>query len=336
MKAARLYGIGDLRIEQVPAPSVTPPNCLRLRVRAAGICGSDLHNFRTGKWITRAAVIPGHEVAGEIIELGEGVKGFRLGDLIVADSRVNCGRCVHCQEGRPNVCPAMGYLGEVMDGGFAEQMILPAARALCVPPDVPAEIAALAEPLGVALRVIRRLDPEPNEPLLIAGAGPIGGFVAMLLAEFGFGPLFIVERNPGRAALVSELSGAEILPLDRDQLLTRVASSTGPRLAVEATGSSDMLRWLLGAVSAGGRIAMVGIFHGECPIDPNLIVERELDLRGCSVFCDEQKEALQLLPRLVAKLTRAIAGPWPLDRLPMDYASLLRGETSALKTIVAP
>jgi (R,R)-butanediol dehydrogenase/meso-butanediol dehydrogenase/diacetyl reductase len=334
MRAARFHGVGDLRIEDVAAPGQPEPGWMRLRVRAAGICGSDLHNFRTGQWVASLPVTPGHEVAAEVVAVGDGVAAFRPGDLVVADSRVECGRCEYCLGGAPNICRSIGYLGEAMDGGFAEELILPAAKALRVPAGVPPEIAALAEPLGVALRVVRRLDPSPDAPILIAGAGPIGGYVALLLAELGFGPLFIIERNQARAELVSAISGAELLPMDADRITQRIGS--GPRWAVEATGSAAVLGWLLGSVSPGARIAMVGIFHGETPIDPNLIVERELDIRGCSAFRGEQAEALGLLPQLAGKLQRTINGPLPLEALPSAYATLLRGDTTALKTLIAP
>jgi (R,R)-butanediol dehydrogenase/meso-butanediol dehydrogenase/diacetyl reductase len=304
-----------------------------VRVHAAGVCGSDLHNFRTGQWWKGVPTIPGHEFAGEIVEVGSDVVGFRSGDLIVGDSRVNCGECPRCIEGRPNVCDRMGYVGEVCDGAFAELIDLPARRLLRVPAGVPLEVAALAEPLGVSLRVIRRLDPPRDTPILIAGAGPIGGLAAILLQHLGFGPLAVVDRNSERATLVASITGARIIQPDLSEVM-EFAGTSGLGHAIEATGSQSMLTFLLSALSGGGRLAMVGLFAGDQTVNANAIVERELDIRGCSVFCEEQSDVLPLLSSLTSQLERVIAPSISLEQLPLEYERLLSGRSGFLKTIV--
>jgi len=335
MRAVRLHGVGQLKFEQVAQPDALAPDSVRLRVQAIGICGSDLHNFRTGQWIGRLPIIPGHELAGDIVEVGSDISDFYAGELVVADSRVTCGACLPCQENRNNVCERLGYLGEVCDGGFAEFVSLPRARLLRVPDGVPSHIAALAEPLGVALHVIRRLKPLPGMPVLIAGAGPIGGLVAILLDHLGFGPLLIIERNAERAALVAELTTAKIVTADSAEI-SRCIAPARLRHAVEATGSQAMLSMLSTALSGGGRLALVGLFRGQPAFDLNRIVEREIDVVGCSVFCDEQREALDLLVPLKQKLERVVSPPIRLEDVPAEYERLLAGHTSFLKTIVRP
>src|SRR5262245_593855 len=103
MRAVRFHGVGDLRIEDVPVPDTPGAGEVRLRVRAAGICGSDLHNFKTGQWISRLPVTPGHEFAAEVLEVGTGVTALKPGDLVVADSRARCGNCANCKAGRYNL-----------------------------------------------------------------------------------------------------------------------------------------------------------------------------------------------------------------------------------------
>ncbi len=347
LRAVRLYGIGDLRFEVIPVRRELGPQDVRIRVRAAGVCGSDLHNFRTGQWMRQLPITPGHEFAGEVAEVGAGVTDFKCGDLVLGDSRVSCGRCPSCRAGRPNVCERMGYVGEVCDGAFAEMIDLPAERLLTVPDGVPLQVAALAEPLGVALRVVRRLDPAKDSPIVIAGAGPIGGLAAILLNHLGFGPLGIIERNTDRAGLVASLTGAFILgagpagsagPVASAgaDVVRRFAGQSGLRYAIEATGSRAMVNGLLGSLTGGGRLAMVGLFRGEPAFDANAVVERELEIRGCSVFCEEQREVLPLLPLLAAQLSRVISPGIPLERLPGEYGRLILGQSAFLKTIVEP
>ncbi|NBB83482.1 MAG: alcohol dehydrogenase catalytic domain-containing protein [Alphaproteobacteria bacterium] len=160
MRAVRLHGIGDLRVEEVADPPAPDGDGVRLAVEAAGICGSDLHNFRTGIWMSRLPSTPGHELVATVEAVGPAVTGLSVGDRVVADSRVPCGTCPACRAGRSYLCPAMGFVGEVNDGGFAPTTVLPEHQVLRLPdPGVPARVAALAEPLAVALHAVNRLAP---------------------------------------------------------------------------------------------------------------------------------------------------------------------------------
>ena len=136
MRAARLHGIGELRIEDVPSPGDPAEGWVRCRVTAAGICGSDLHNYRTGMWISRAPSTPGPARAGIVPAGGAGGAGFAEGDAVVADSRVFCGTCPACRAGRHNLCASLGFVGEVCDGGFAEEVVLPARLLHKVDPEL--------------------------------------------------------------------------------------------------------------------------------------------------------------------------------------------------------
>jgi (R,R)-butanediol dehydrogenase/meso-butanediol dehydrogenase/diacetyl reductase len=329
MRALRFHGVGDVRVERVPVPAIAAAGEVRLMVRAAGICGSDLHNYRTGQWISRLPVTPGHEFCGEVIE--SDAAAFAPGDLVVADSRAFCGACAACLAGAKNLCASLGFVGEVCDGGFAEQTVLPGRYLYLAPAGVAPEIAAMAEPTAVALHAVRRLAPEKNAPILIVGGGPIGGLVALLLAQQGFGPLFAAERNPARAALLADLTGARIVRLEDDGL-----RAAGIRFCVDATGSAAALATLLGVVAPGGRVALVGLFHGTPALDVNRIVEAEIDVVGCSVFRDEMQDVLGMLGGLADKLLPAASAPIGLAEMPAAYARLIAGETTTLKTLVRP
>jgi (R,R)-butanediol dehydrogenase/meso-butanediol dehydrogenase/diacetyl reductase len=187
----------------------------------------------------------------------------------------------------------------------------------------------------VALHVIHRLDPKKGEPVLVAGAGPVGGLVTLLLDHLGFGPVLFAERQATRRDLIAGVCNARAV--DLEPAAVKNALDGRPLLfAVEATGHGMVLDRLIGLAGGGARIAMVGIFHGRTEIDPNAIVEREIELRGCSVFADEQKEAVALLPALAPKLQRLVSKPIGLDDVPQAYRDLLDGRAPALKTIIKP
>ena len=335
MKAVCLHAAGDLRVEDVPSPGAPAPGWVRLTVTAAGICGSDLHNYRTGQWISRAPSIPGHELAGIVAGIGEGVEGFTIGDTVVADSRFWCGECPACHAGRHQLCERLGFVGEACDGGFAQEAVLPARLLIKVPPDLDPAIAAMAEPLAVALHATRRLAPAPGEPVLVLGCGPIGGLAALLLARGHNGRILVADRNAARARCVAEVTGAQVVALDAGPLRAALDGQL-PGAAIEATGSTAALAHLVGCMEGGGRIGLVGIFHGGLDLDPNRLVEREVSLIGCHAFTDELPDAARRLPALAPDLARLVDRQIGLDAVPDAYARLIRGEALGLKTIIRP
>ncbi|WP_309085683.1 zinc-binding dehydrogenase [Chelativorans sp.] len=333
MIAARLHAAGDLRVEKISPLGAPEAGWARLRVTAAGICGSDLHNFRTGQWITRSPSVAGHEFAGIVTQVGEGVEGLAPGDPVVADSRFWCGECPACRSGRQNLCLNLGFVGEVCDGGFAEEVLLPARLLVKHDPRLDPAVAAMAEPLAVALHAIRRLAPPAGEPVLVAGCGPIGGLAALLLSRLHEGRLLVADRNLERAALVSQVTGAAVVTLDRPSVQSVLGEGV-LRYALDATGSIEVLSALLGLLAGGGSLALVGIAHGKIELDPNTLVERETALVGCHAFAGELPQAVAMLPELSSPLRRLIDREIGIEEIPAAYARLLAGQARGLKTII--
>lgn len=335
MKAVRLYAAGDLRVEDIAPPPAPRAGEVRIAVTAAGICGSDLHNFRTGAWISRSPSVAGHEFAGRVVAVGEGVAGLKAGDAVVADSRVTCGVCTACRSGRANVCEKLGFVGEVCEGGFAEEVVLPASLLVKAPVDVDAAALAMAEPLAVALHAVKRLAVPSGSPVLIAGCGPIGGLAALVLAKRHDGPLLVTDRNADRARRVAEVTGARIVDLTTEAVAEALAGL--PLLAVlDATGHPGVIGTLLDLISPGGTLALVGIGHGNLAIDPVRLVEREIALAGCHAFTDELPEAVALMPKLEDRLLALVDETIALDEVPAAYERLLAGRSAGLKTIIKP
>ena len=335
MRAARLYGIGDIRLETVPAPPAPTGSEVLIEVAAAGICGSDLHNFRTGQWISRVPSIPGHEVAGTVSAVGPDVAGIGVGDSVVVDSRFWCGGCAACRAGRRNLCENLGYVGEVCDGGFAESMLLPERLVHRIDGDVPAAVAAMAEPLAVALHAVARLRVVPDRPVLVAGCGPIGGLAALILARRGCRDLLLADLNTARRDLVAGITGGRGVDLTPGAVKAALAGAP-LEFAIEATGNVAALAAILDVVSNGATVALVGISHGMLGLDPNRLVEREIVLAGCSAFADELAEAATLLADYAPDLLRLIDSEIALEHLPDAYRRLVAGDVVGLKVIVRP
>lgn len=333
MKAARLYAAGDLRVEEIGTPGAPKPGWVRLAVTAAGICGSDLHNYRTGQWISRSPCVVGHEFAGVVMAMGQGVTGLAVGDAVVADSRYWCGECAACRSGRHNVCEQLGFVGEVCDGGFAEETELPARLLVRHEPSLDPAIAAMAEPLAVALHAVRKQAVEASEAVLVAGCGPIGGLAALILSQLHDGQLLVADRNRARAARVADATGASVVELDSRSIHATLGGKV-LRYAIDATGNIDVLTKLVDLVSGGGSIALVGITHGRIDLDPNILVEREISLVGCHAFADELPDAVSMLPGLEPALRSLIDEVIAIEAIPSAYERLLSGRSTGLKTIV--
>jgi (R,R)-butanediol dehydrogenase / meso-butanediol dehydrogenase / diacetyl reductase len=330
MRAVRFHGIGKLTVEDIAPPSPPGAGEVHLKVLAAGICGSDLHNFKTGQWIAHLPVTPGHEFTAEVMAVGAGVADFAAGDRVIADSRAPCGQCEQCAAGRANLCVKLGYVGEVCDGGFAEEVVLPARGLLKVDASIPPQVAALSEPLAVALHAIKRAAPVPGKLVLVAGAGPVGGLACLLLKHLGFGPVLFAERNPARRALVADVTGA--VPVELDAVWIGQPFDC----TIEATGVPAVLDKLIALAGPAARIALVGIPGGAASINAIAVVERELELKGCSAFRDELPEATRLLKELEAPLARLVEEPIGLDAVPAAYRRLIDGGSARLKTIIRP
>lgn len=327
MRAVRLHAVRDLRVEDIDAPPPPKMGEVTLAVLAAGICGSDLHNFKTGAWISRAPSVAGHEFVGTVTAIGPDVAHVRLGQRVIVDSRCLCGKCAACCAGLGQVCERLGFIGEVIDGGFAESVTLPARNVIAAPDGVPDRHLAMAEPLAVALHALRRLAPAPGDVVAITGCGPIGGMVALLAGRAGH-PVKIMDRNDRRAALVAMATGAEVVSLAALPAL-RI------RQAVETTGSHAVFSSLVDAIAGCGSIALVGIGGPAPVVDPVKLVEKEIALLGSHAFTDvDLQDICAMLPELTGALEPFVAEQIPLSAVPQAYARHLAGQVDGLKSII--
>lgn len=334
MKAVRLHAVRDLRFEEVAAPPQPGPGEVLIQVEAAGICGSDLHNFSTGQWISRSPSIAGHEVCGRVAAVGADVSEFRPGDAVVADSRYWCGECDNCRAGDRNSCASLGFIGEVCDGGFAEQMLLPARLVIKRPDDLPANLAAMSEPLAVALHALGKLAVEPGAPVLIVGCGTIGGLCALALSKRHDGPILLADRNAERAEAVARASAGKVVALEREAIAEALGSKKSIRFAIDATGSIAALGAAIEIMGSNSRLVLVGISHGKLELDPNVLVEREITLLGSHAFKDELPDAIATAGELSAVLPQFINETVRLEEVPDAFQRLLAGQARGLKTII--
>ena len=260
-----------------------------LRVRACGICGSDLHAYRDRSRWTAGRVL-GHEISGEIAELGEGVSGLQVGDRVALEPRTYCGACAECRGGRTELCQVEGQLfGIVLPGGFGETLTVPAQNLFRVADDLDFAVAALAEPLAVAIhghRVAAQLDaarPTRGERVVVLGAGPIGLMCAFYAARAGATEVAVTARYEHQAEAARMLGATHTFEAGGDgPAALRAWSEEHPvDLVMESVGGTADTPTLAGQVARrGGRVLILGGFAGNVPMPAGLIMSRQLRVAG--------------------------------------------------------
>lgn len=332
MRAVRLHDKLDLRCEDVAMAPEPGPDDVRIQVCYAGICGSDIHNFKTGQWITRKPSIAGHEFSGLVESIGANVSGFDVGDKIAADSRYYCGDCANCRSGKAHLCENLGFVGEAIDGGFAQFVTIPARLCFKCDRDAALDCAALAEPLAVALHALNRLNIPDEEPLLIIGCGPIGALSAVASACKSNRQLLVCDVNAVRAERCAHLANAGVVDL-ADFSQSSSATDKPIRYVLDTTGNVGVIDALLNKVT-GCTIGLVGIGSGELTIDPVHLVEREISVIGCHAFADELPEALALLHAQADRFQGIIGDRITLDQTVAAYGVISSGKATAIKTLI--
>ncbi len=273
-----------LWLEDVPEPQIGI-NDVKVRVLMTGICGTDVHIYDWDDWAKSTVRVPmviGHEFVGEIVEVGSNVADFRSGELVSGEGHVVCGRCRNCLAGRRHLCAHTQGVGVNRPGAFAEFIVLPMSNIWRHSPKIPLEIAAIFDPFGNAVHTALSF-PVFGEDVLVTGAGPIGIMAAAVVRHAGARYVVITDLNPHRLELARKV-GVSLAVDTRTTPLRDVQKQLGMQegfdVGLEMSGSATAFREMLGNMSHGGKIAMLGIPKGEMAIDWNTVIFNMLTVKG--------------------------------------------------------
>jgi L-idonate 5-dehydrogenase len=289
-----IHGQDDLRVEELPSP-VPGPGQVLVAVRYGGVCGSDLHYWRhggVGDFRLAEPMVLGHEVVGTALT------GPLAGRAVAVHPATPCGVCPECRDGRRNVCRDTRYLGSAartphVQGGFAAQIAVPAEQLRLLPEGLEPRRAALAEPLAVALHAVRRAGPVAGKHVLVTGAGPIGCLVVAAARSAGAAHVTVTDLLPA-ALEYARIAGAGTTVRADDPADPGWPSEVD--VAIEASGVAAGLGTCLRLVRRGGVVVQLGMLPpGQSPFAGNLVVSREIELRGAFRFDTEFDDALALL-----------------------------------------
>lgn len=316
------------------APATSADGEALVRLRAAGICGSDLAAFRgTSPLVTYPRVL-GHELLVDVLECAgrPELEGLRA----VVDPQTPCGRCRACRAGRSNCCANLQVMGVHIDGGMQELMAVASRRLFAVPPTMPDDVAVLAEPLTIAYHAVERSNIRAGETAVVFGAGAIGLLIAQLLLRARGCRALVVDVDAGRLGVAQAL-GATPLQGDEASLVQAVAQATGGEMAAvvfEATGVAACTRMTTALVAQAGQIVLIGWNHGPVELDTVTLMRKEVDLLGSRNSLNAFTPVLQLLADDVIDAQTMITHRFGLQEAAAALGVLDGGRENALKIVI--
>lgn len=331
MRAVKFPEPWKVECIDIPEPVAKEGEAL-IKVRSAGICGSDIGAFRGTNPLVSYPRVIGHEVAGEILSIPEdNPRGLKVGDHVIVDPYLYCGECYPCSIGRTNCCTSLHVLGVHVEGGMCETFAHPADMLWKLPDDMPWDIAPMAEPLTIALHGIHRGGLKAGEHVAIIGAGPIGLLAAMSAIAYGAEPI-LIDLVDERLEMAKELGVKYVINSGKENLVAKVAEYTDGRMAelvMECSGANPAVRSTLDIVANAGRITLTGWPKKETPLPTDAITRKEVDIRGARTSAREFEEAIELIHsgkvNVRALLTKVVsiadapAAIMDIEKNPGDY-----------------
>jgi (R,R)-butanediol dehydrogenase / meso-butanediol dehydrogenase / diacetyl reductase len=347
VEAVRWHSSGDLRLDEVELRLPLGPGMVEAEVRRAGICGSDVAEFRAPFAIRPGRDHPltgqqppltlGHEFSAVVTAVGEGVDEVAVGDRVSADACWRCGACAACVRGEYNLCRLSGSIGLSSDGAFAPLVRFPAYCAVPLPDAVSDEVGALLEPLAVGLHALDRGGARAGDSLVVVGYGPIGACTALVARASGLEPL-VLERHPGRRARAEAEGFSTHDPIGEPREVAKavrgLTGGLGADVVVDCSGAGPALEASLEMTTRGGRIVVAGIPKQPVPVDAGRMVLYERALLATLGYHND-------LPRVAAMIAGGSLEPEsmitrriPLAETPAEIARLATDPGDDVKVLV--
>ena len=326
----------DRRLVTIKQPRPQPATGQALlEVAYCGICGSDLH-FRDVPSLFPQGTIPGHELSGRVVALGDGMPSWRLGERVTVLPFAQCGECELCRAGQEQVCPhailnGIG-LGSGRPGGYAEYVLVDDRMLFTLPDALDDRAAALTEPLAVAVRAVERAGIDRGAPAMVLGAGTIGMLTALVLADRGYEQVVVVSRNAARRELAAAL-GFTAVSLEEAAAAARIA----PACVFECAGTPAAARLAVELIGPLGRIMLVGLSLEPLDLQAAPILIKELELRGVIAYSRADfAAAIDMLARGAVPVERLVTATVPLEEAEASFQALTAPANSHLKILLSP
>lgn len=338
MKQVVLTGAGQFEIREVPIPEPGPGEAL-IRVRAVGICGSDIHAYRGEHPFVHPPIVLGHEAAGEVVRLGEGVTGLLPGDRVVLRPQKSCGVCRPCREGRPNICRSLEVHGCQCTGASSEYYAADASLLYHLPEGLPFDEGTMIEPLAVGVHAVKQGTRDVRgKNVLVIGAGTIGNLLAQSAAAMGAGKVMITDVSDAKLTLAGACGIQCPVNVSREDLGAAMEREFGPDGAdviYECSANPRALDQVLTLARKGISIVVVGVYAGHTQVNLANLQDREYTLTGSLMYLHEDYvQAIALVAGAHIHLGCLISGQFPLEQTAAAYRSIEAQHGEAQKVVL--
>lgn len=337
MRQAVMTAPHHLSLRDAPAP-VAGPGQVRIRVRRIGICGSDIHVFHGQHPFVTYPLIQGHEYAGDIESLGPGVSGVAVGDKVTATPQEVCGKCPPCLRGQYNACEHLKVRGFQAPGSAQDLFVTEADKLVRLPADFTFEQGAFVEPVAVAAHVTGRAGDLRGGNVVVAGAGPIGNFVAQACLCKGASRVLITDISDFRLDVARRVGVPHTCNVKRESLADAAARVFGPEgfgVGVEVSGVEPSLTSLISAIGKGGLILIVGVYGQQPRVNMSVICEHELDVKGSMMYRHEDwEQAVRWIASGQIKTEALVSRHFDFEQFPEAYAFIEREGERSMKVVI--
>lgn len=343
MRAARLHKMGEkLRIDHVPIPAVNTCDVL-VKVKACGICHSDINYVKGLSAVGKFPIILGHEIAGVVEEVGDEVENVKVGERVCVHYVLSCGECSYCQSGRENLCDKYQMIGKDVDGGFAEYIKVPSSNVLKLPESIPFEHGAIIGcAVSTAFHALKRGELKPREIVTIFGVGGVGIHTVQLAAKvFKAEKVIAIDISDWKLELAERLGANYVVNASRENVLFKISEATEGRLSdvtVDFTGSAEALLHAIKSVGKGGRLVIAGICSKEIAVHPyETIIGKEMKIIGVNDHLKrEMMKIIQLASTGRLNLSKSITRILPLEKVNYGLGILERGLGNIIRIVLNP
>ncbi len=330
---------GKVQLRQQRIESPDEGNIL-IRIKAAAICGGDIKLFQNKHPFVPLPAALGHEIAGEVIEVGPKVNKIKQGDRVVVEPIINCEKCSECLRGNYHLCEKLNFLYRVGAAGMALYVEVAEKWAHRLPDNISFEEGALIEPLAVALHAWKKSNVKLGETVCVFGCGPIGLLIIQLARANGCSRIIAVDIQYNRLDLANKLGATDLVsPVNGDVIeqVMSITSEKGVEVCFEAVGSSITLEQSIKVLCKNGRLTIVGLFpQSEITIPVNTIVQRELTVSGSQAYCWDFEDAILLAQTGKVDLKQLISHTLDLSELQQALSIATDSSAKAVKVICIP
>lgn len=333
MKAlSKLHPEKGIWMVEADRPSVGH-NDLLIKIRKTAICGTDMHIYHWDEWSQNTIPVPmivGHEYVGEVVEIGQEVQGFAIGDRVSGEGHITCGHCRNCRGGRRHLCRNTVGVGVDRQGSFAEYLTIPAYNAFKIPDDISDDLAAIFDPFGNAVHTALSFN-LTGEDVLITGAGPIGIMAAAVARHVGARHVVITDINDFRLGLAAKMGASRAVNIgeqDLKQVMQELGMTEGFDVGLEMSGVPSAFSSMLDTMNHGGKIAMLGIPPADMSIDWTKVIFKGLEIKG--VYGREMFETWYKMASLIQSgldIKPILTHEFPVDDFQTGFEMMASGKS---------